>query len=123
MKTPVILVAEDDAIYSKVYQNKLAKEGYEVVVVGNGDEAIKKAKELKPDLILLDLIMPIMDGFAALAELKGNSETKNIKVVVMSNLGQDTDVQKAKDLGANEYFIKSNISIQEFVDKVKSYLK
>ena len=121
MKT--ILVAEDDALYARVYKNKLSKEGLEVVVVGNGEEAIKKAKELKPDLILLDLIMPVMDGFTALSELKKDASTKNIRVLVMSNLGQDSDIQKAKDMGAEEYFVKSNISIQEFVEKVNSYVK
>ena len=122
-KQKTVLVAEDDLLYASVYQNKLAKEGINVVVVGNGDAAVKKSLELKPDLILLDLIMPIMDGFAALEKIKTDPATKKIKVVVMSNLGQDSDIKKAKELGAEEYFIKANISIQELVDKVKSYLK
>ncbi|HOX95771.1 MAG TPA: response regulator [Candidatus Woesebacteria bacterium] len=122
MNKPVILVAEDDSLYAKVYQNKLSKEGYEVVIAGNGKEAVEKAEQLKPKLILMDLIMPVMDGFSALKKLKENQKTKGIKVVVMSNLGQDSDIQKAKDLGAEEYFVKANISIQELVEKVKVYL-
>lgn len=121
-KQKTILVAEDDQMYASVYQNKLSKEGYNVVVVGNGAEAVEKAAELKPNLILMDLIMPEMDGFTALEKIKGNSETRNLKIVVMSNLGQDSDIKRAKDLGAEEYFVKANISIQELVEKVKMYL-
>ena len=117
-----ILVAEDDLLYASVYQNKLTKEGFDVVVVGNGKEAVKKASELKPSLILMDLIMPEMDGFTALEKIKGDPETKNLKILVMSNLGQDSDIQRAKELGAEEYFIKANISIQELIEKIKSYL-
>ena len=123
MNKPTILVAEDDSLYAKVYQNKLAKEGYEVVLAANGKEAVEKAKQVKPDLILMDLIMPEMDGFTALQKIKTDPSTKGLKIVVMSNLGQDSDIQRAKDLGAEEYFVKANISIQELVDKVKIYLK
>lgn len=122
MSKPVVLVAEDDTLYAKVYQNKLSKEGYEVVLAGNGKEAVEKAISLKPNLILMDLIMPEMDGFTALQKIKSDPKTSKIKVVVMSNLGQDSDIQKAKDLGAEEYFVKANISIQELVDKVKTYI-
>jgi len=122
-KQKTILVAEDDTLYASVYQNKLTKEGYNVTVVSNGAEAVKKAAEIKPDLILMDLIMPEMDGFTALEKIKSNPETKGIKVVVMSNLGQDSDIKRAKDLGAEEYFIKANISIQELVEKLKQYIK
>ncbi len=122
-KQKIILVAEDDALYASVYQNKLTKEGYGVVIAINGLEAVKKAGELKPDLILMDLIMPEMDGFTALEKIKSDPATKTIKVVVMSNLGQDSDIKRAKDLGAEEYFVKANISIQELMDKVKTYIK
>lgn len=117
------MVAEDDSLYAKVYQNKLGKEGYDVVIAENGKVAVEKATVLKPNLILMDLIMPIMDGFTALKEIKANPKTKNIKVLVMSNLGQDSDIVKAKTLGAEEYFVKANISIQELVDKVRQYVK
>jgi CheY-like chemotaxis protein len=123
MNKPLILVAEDDSLYAKVYQNKLGKEGYDVVIAENGKVAVEKATVLKPNLILMDLIMPIMDGFTALKEIKANPKTKNIKVLVMSNLGQDSDIVKAKTLGAEEYFVKANISIQELVDKVRQYVK
>lgn len=118
-----ILVAEDDKYYANIYKTKLTAEGFEVVVVRDGEQALKAAREKKPDLILLDLIMPIKDGFDTLKELKADNALKSIRVVVLSNLGQDEDIQKTKDLGANDYFVKTNMSITEMVEKVKSYLK
>lgn len=117
-----ILVAEDDAFYGNVFKTKLTKEGYEVVLATDGEQAIKQIKERKPDLMLLDLIMPVKDGFTTLSELKSDPDLKNIKVIVLSNLGQDEDIAKAKTLGADDYFVKTNISIQEMVDKVKQYV-
>lgn len=119
--SPRILVAEDDTLYAKVYKNKLTKEGYEVTVVGNGVEALKQAKLIMPDLMLLDLIMPEMDGFEVLKKIKEDAATKKIRVIVMSNLGQDSDIAKAKELGAEEYFVKTNMSIMDLMDKIKSY--
>lgn len=119
---PKILVAEDDNLYARVYQNKLTKEGYLVTVVGSGTEAVKKAKEIDPDLMLLDLIMPGMDGFEVLEKIKKDPATKKIRVVVMSNLGQDSDIVRAKELGAEEYLVKANISIMEVMEKIRGYV-
>lgn len=120
MKT--ILVAEDDSFYSNIYKFKLNKEGFTVQTATNGDEVLNLAKEHKPDLILLDLIMPIKDGFETLKELKNDPGLKDIKVIVISNLGQDEDITRTKALGAQDYLVKANMSIQEMMDKVKSYL-
>ena len=117
-----ILVAEDDSFYSNIYKFKLNKEGFDVQTANNGDEALKLAKEHKPDLILLDLIMPIKDGFETLKELKLDPALKDVKVIVISNLGQDEDITRTKELGAQDYLVKANMSIQEMMDKVKSYL-
>lgn len=117
-----VLVAEDDKFYSDVFKTKLGKEDFDVVVAADGAEALKLARERKPDLMLLDLIMPVKDGFETLKELRADQELKDVKVVVLSNLGQDADVKKAKDLGANDYLVKTNISISEMIAKVKSYL-
>lgn len=117
-----ILVAEDDSFYSNIYKFKLNKEGFVVQIATNGDEALKLAKEHKPDLILLDLIMPIKDGFETLKELKLDPTLKDVKVIVISNLGQDEDITRTKELGAQDYLVKANMSIQEMMDKVKSYL-
>ncbi len=120
--TPHILVAEDDKMYASVYKNKLTKEGYDVTLVSNGIDAVKKAKEIKPDLMLMDLIMPVMDGFEALRQIKEDPGSSNVRVIVMSNLGQDSDISRAKELGAEEYFVKSSVSIMELMDKIKAYI-
>lgn len=121
--TQVILVAEDDKFYANIYKVKLTKEGYEVMLAENGEQALKLAREKKPDLILLDLIMPVKDGFETLKELKADSSLRDVKVVVSSVLGQEEDIKKAKDLGADGYLVKTDVSIQEMVDKMKEYLK
>ena len=122
-KPKKILVAEDDELYGKVYLSKLAKEGYQVFLVLNGKEAIEVAKRERPDLILMDIIMPVMDGFTALKEIKSDPATQNLRVLIMSNLSQDADISKAKEMGAEDYFVKSNISISEFIEKINSMLR
>lgn len=117
-----ILVAEDDNFYANIYKVKLAKEGFAVAVVGNGDWVIKSVQKQIPDLILLDLVMPVMDGFETLKHLKEDPKTKQVPVIVLSSLGQEEDIQKAKKIGANDYLIKTNVSIQEVVAKIKEYI-
>lgn len=117
-----VLVAEDDKFLSKAYAAKLKKTGFEVIVAMNGIEAVQKAKSDKPDIILLDLVMPKKDGFEALSDIKKDPTTKGIPVVILSNLGQEEDVKKGKELGAVDYLVKSNIAIQEVVDKINSVL-
>jgi DNA-binding response OmpR family regulator len=114
-----ILVAEDDPFYGNIFKTKLTWEGYDVILAVNGEETIRQVKMRKPDLLLLDLIMPVKDGFAALGEIKCDPDLKSIKVVVISNLSQEEDIVKAKTLGADDYFVKTNISIQEMLEKVK----
>ena len=118
-----ILVAEDDRFYANIYRTKLAKENYEVAVVGNGAMALALAQRKKPDLILLDLIMPVKDGFETLKELKADPKLADVKVVVLTNLEQADDIKRAKDLGAVDYIVKSNVSIHEVVEKVKELIK
>ena len=117
-----ILVAEDDKFYANIYRTKLTKEGYEVVVVGDGAQAIKLARQKKPDLILLDLVMPVKDGFETLKELKADANLKSVKVIVLSNLGQEEDIKKAKELGAVDYIVKANVSIGQMMSKIKSFI-
>ena len=120
--TQVILVGEDDKFLSNVYKTKLAKEGFQVEHGTDGKEVLRLALEKKPDLILLDLIMPVMDGFETLAELKANPETKDIKVVILSNLSQEEDMKKVMALGAVEYVVKANVSFKEVIECAKKHL-
>lgn len=115
-----ILIAEDDKFLAKAYKMKLVKQGHEVQVEGDGKLALAAAAEFKPDVILLDLIMPNMDGFTFLETIKADEELKGIPVIVASNLGQEEDLKKAKSLGAADYIIKSNMSLEDLIEKVES---
>lgn len=117
-----ILIIEDDEHVSKVYEMKFTKEGYNTVFVANGEEAVEKITSERPDLIILDLMVPRKDGFMILGEIKKNSNTANIPVIVLSNLGGKGDQDRALALGANEYMVKVNYSMQEVLDKAKGYL-
>jgi len=117
-----ILVTEDDKFLVNVLLSKLSKEGFEVIHAFDGEEALAKVREKKPDLILLDLILPVKDGFDVLKELKEDGATKNIPVIILSNLGQETDIEKGKKLGAVDYMIKANWSMKDVIAKVKEYL-
>lgn len=113
-----ILLAEDEQAISKVLGLKLIKSGFDVTIVGNGEAAIAELAKKKYDLILLDLLMPKMDGWTVLERLKGS----NSKIIVMSNLGQEEDIKKAKNLGALDFFIKSDVPLSDIVQKVNSLL-
>lgn len=117
-----ILVAEDEQSYASIYKLKLEKEGYRVFIAGDGEKAIEIAKKEKPDIALLDLIMPKVDGFEVIKTLKSDPELKSIPIIVFSNLGQTSDMEKVKDLGAEKYFVKANISIQKVIEEVRSFI-
>ena len=112
-----ILIAEDEKAIAKALSLKLEHVGYETTVTHNGKEALEKMKENQYDLFLMDLIMPIMDGFATLEALKAAGN--KIPVVVLSNLSQGDELNKAKELGARDYFIKSDTPIAHVVEYVK----
>lgn len=118
-----ILIAEDDKFLGRIYEVKLNKEGYEIVRAVDGEEAVAKAISEKPGLILLDLVMPKKDGFTVLAELKANPEVQNIPVIILSNLGQESDKKKGIELGAEDYLVKANLSIEDMMTKIRSYAK
>lgn len=115
-----VLVVEDDQFLANAYKLKLSKSGYEASVASDGAEALELMKKDKPDIILLDLIMPNMDGFSCLEAMKADGDLKTIPVVIASNLDQTEDIERAKSMGAVDFIIKSNVSIAEIVDKVKS---
>lgn len=117
-----ILVIEDDRFLSRIYSTKLAREGYEVILATEGNEAMGKLKNCRPDLILLDLVLPGRSGFEILAEIKGVKELVEIPVIILSNLGQQEDLDRGKKLGAADYLVKVNFGINEVVTKIKQYL-
>lgn len=118
-----IVLAEDDKFISRAYTDGLSRAGFEVVHSPDGGEAVKTIKKQKPDLILLDLIMPVKNGFEVIEEVKADNELKNIPIIILSNLGQDSDIQKGRELGAVDYLIKSNFSMSEVIDKLKKFLE
>jgi two-component system copper resistance phosphate regulon response regulator CusR len=115
-----ILIVEDERPLAHALELKMTHEGYDVHVSGNGDEGLKEATTGKYDLILLDLIMPGVDGFAILKELQ--NKKSHTKVIVLSNLGQDEDRKKAAELGAKDYLVKANVPLSDIVKVVKSAL-
>ncbi len=117
-----ILVAEDDKFLANAYRLKLVKAGFEVEVVSDGNELLSKLETFKPDLILLDLIMLVKDGFTVLAELK-KGEHKSIPVIIASNLGQSEDIKKGLSLGAIDYIVKSDTSLDELIEKINKHAK
>jgi two-component system, OmpR family, alkaline phosphatase synthesis response regulator PhoP len=117
-----IILAEDDRFISKAYSAGLQSQGFNVITSYDGIEAVEAIKKNEPDLILLDLIMPSKNGFEVLEELKLDNSLKKTPVLVLSNLGQESDVEKAKALGAVDYLVKSNFSMDDVIEKVKFYL-
>lgn len=117
-----ILLVEDDLALLKIYSNKLKANNFEVLVATTGNEGLHKALTEKPDIILLDIILPEKDGFMVLENIKNNDETKDIPVIILSNLGQEPDIKRGKELGAEDYLVKSNVSLIDLVSKVKKYL-
>ena len=117
-----ILVAEDDRFLRKAAEMALKRHGHTVFTAADGEEALRMARSVLPDLILLDLIMPKLNGFDVLQALKKDAPTAHIPVIILSNLGQDRDVQQAMDAGAAAYFIKTDLSLQALVQRVEETL-
>ena len=123
-KAPVkkILFVEDDDGLAEVYLTRLDAEGFEVKRVPNGEDALATALAFKPDLILLDAMMPQVNGFDVLDILRNTPGTANIKVIMLTALSQDSDRQRAVDLGVDEYLVKSQVVIADVVEKIKHHL-
>lgn len=117
-----ILLVEDDDGLANVYQMRLEAEGFTVKRVPNGEDALAAAVELKPDLIVLDVMMPKVSGFDVLDILRNTPETANVKVVMLTALSQETDKEKAEKLGADDYLVKSQVVIADVVDRIKHHL-
>ena len=117
----LILVVEDDKYLNNAYVAKLSKVGFEVRTALDGEEAIDVLNQVTPDLIILDLVMPKKDGFEVIKEVRSNAENKTLPIIVLSNLGGDEDIKKALELGANDYFVKTQHPMSEIVEKSKKY--
>jgi len=117
-----ILFIEDESALQKTFGEILKQEGYEMISALDGETGLRLAKSEKPDLILLDLILPKMHGFEVLKKLKEDKETKDIPVIVLTNLEKIEDVDKALELGATTYLVKAQYSLEEIVAKIKQVL-
>jgi DNA-binding response OmpR family regulator len=118
-----LLVVEDDMILQKALQEFLTAEGFEIFTASDGEAGITAAKEKMPDLVLLDIILPKKDGYEVLAALKKDEKTKQIPIILLTNLGSLNDVEKAIELGATTYLVKSDYKLQEVAKKIKETLK
>jgi DNA-binding response OmpR family regulator len=117
-----ILYVEDDDGLAEVYLTRLDAEGFEVKRVPNGEEALATAIAFKPNLILLDAMMPRVNGFDVLDILRNTPETTNVKIIMLTALSQDSDREKAETLGADDYLVKSQVVIADVVDRIKHHL-
>lgn len=114
-----ILIVEDDSLLRDALQKKLTIDGYEALTAFNGQAGIKRIREIKPDLILLDIVMPKIDGMEVLRQIKKDEELKHIPVIMISNSGQPVEIQKVLELGAVDYLVKADFDPDEVVEKVK----
>lgn len=118
-----ILIAEDDIFLKKILQTKLTLQGFDTILASDGEEALKQILEGKPELVLLDLMMPKKGGFEVLEEIREKYPAIKIPIIILSNLGQESDIERGKKLGAADYLVKSNFSINAIVDKINDFLK
>ena len=122
MEGKVILLVDDDLTLREMYEERLKAEGFEIIQAVNGEEALAKAKESMPNVILLDIMMPKINGFDVLKQLKANEELKAIPVIILTALIQDVDRLQGKKLGAVDYIFKSETMPGEVIDKIKKVL-
>ena len=120
MKT--ILLVEDDPFLIDIYKTKLSEAGFEVEVAKDGEMALEKVKQKKPALVLLDIVLPRMDGWETLRRLKKENNLNDLKIIILSNLGQKDEVEKGFKLGAIKYLIKSDYTPSEIVEEIKKIL-
>ena len=117
-----ILLVEDDQALAQVYESRLLIEGFDVKWVGNGEEALSSALQYRPDLILLDAMMPKISGFDVLDILRNTNETAGIHVIMLTALSQPKDKERAKSLGVDDYLVKSQVVIGDVIDRVRYHL-
>ncbi|MFH0852120.1 MAG: response regulator [bacterium] len=118
-----ILIVEDDPFLAEMYSTKLSQEKFEVELATDGKEALKKAEAVKPDLMLLDIVLPKMDGFEVIEKMKKDPVLRSIKIIALTNLGQKEEVEKGLELGVADYIVKAHFTPTEVINKVKKVLK
>lgn len=119
---PKIFIIEDEQDILEMYRFKFTEEGYEVYYATNGLDAVGAIKQVNPDLVLLDIIMPKMNGLKVLQELRNDVATKDLKIYIFSNLNQPADIKRSKDEGADGYFVKSDLVPSQLVAKIREIL-
>lgn len=117
-----ILIVEDDDFLRSLAVTKLEKEGFAMETAGTGDEGLEKIMTLPPDLLILDLMLPNVSGFEILEKIRSTDQTKSLKVVVFSNLGEESDIKRCLDLSVSDYLVKANFTLDELAEKVKSII-
>jgi len=117
-----ILLVEDDRFLIDIYSTKLKQSGFSVEVVTTGEEVLKRIAEKKPDLLVLDIVLPQLNGWQLLKKIKANPKLKDLKVIILSNLGQKEEVEKGMSLGASKYLIKAHYTPSEVVGEIKKLL-
>lgn len=118
-----IIIIEDEEVLLNLLERRLTQEGYDVDIAKNGQEGLVKIKKNQPDLILLDIVMPIMGGFEVMEALNKDKKLKDIPIIIVSNSGQPVELERAKKLGVKDWLIKTDFDPQEVIDKVKKQFK
>ena len=113
---------EEDRFLRKIYRDKLSRLGFEFLEATNGEEGLNKVIYEKPDLVILDLMLPKKNGFDVLIDIKNNKNTQKIPVIILSNLGQESDIKRSFDLGAASYLVKTDVSLSGVVEEVKEQI-
>lgn len=122
MEKKKLVIVEDDVVLQKALQDFLEAENFEVSCALDGEEGVTKILEVKPDLILLDIILPKKDGYEVIKEIRADEQTKEIPIVLLTNLGSLNDVEKALELGATTYLVKADYKLEEVSAKIKDIL-
>jgi DNA-binding response OmpR family regulator len=117
-----ILLVEDDPFLIDIYKTKFKKAGFQVEVAESGDQVFPVLKEIKPDLLVLDIVLPHLDGWEIMERIKSDKDLKNLKVIILSNLGQKNEVEKGLKMGAVKYLIKAHYTPTEIVEEIKKII-
>lgn len=118
-----VLIVEDDVFMARMYLKIFSHENFEVVMASNGEDGLNKAREIKPDIMLLDIMMPKMNGFQVLETMKKEPALMNIPIIMLSNLAGDQDIEEAKNKGATDYIVKSNYTPHQIIGMVNKVLE